>query len=190
MPLIKISELHDIAEQNLQSFASIFDETKIEKTASKKLTESYDNFSVENTYHIFLSHSYLDAKSVYGLKEILEYEGLTVFVDWLDPKYYDRENVDANRAGELRDQMKNCDSLLFAVSDNSSTSKWMPWELGYFDGYKDKVAIIPLNKNYRDIAFFDGQEYLGIYPYVQKYKNSLKIFSPDHKEIDNLINWI
>ena len=64
--------------------------------------------------------------------------------------------------------MKSSASLMYIATENSSNSKWMPWELGYFDGLKsDKVAILPLqdSENQR----FEGQEYLGLYPLVTKY---------------------
>jgi len=48
----------------------------------------------------------------------------------------------------------------------------MPWELGFFDGFRpDGVAIMPVLDSPMDS--FRGQEYLGLYPIVQKdtYKN-------------------
>jgi hypothetical protein len=41
----------------------------------------------------------------------------------------------------------------------------MPWELGYFDGFRPgHVAIFPLVKT--PGSGFEGQEYLGLYPYI------------------------
>jgi len=43
----------------------------------------------------------------------------------------------------------------------------MPWELGYFDGLRQgRIAILPLVAN--DGARFQGQEYLGLYPLVER----------------------
>jgi hypothetical protein len=43
----------------------------------------------------------------------------------------------------------------------------MPWELGYFDGIKTGyVWILPLVA--QDDSEFKGQEYLGLYPPVEK----------------------
>jgi hypothetical protein len=44
----------------------------------------------------------------------------------------------------------------------------MPWELGYFDGFKGKVAILPVVEGNVNTDAFTGQEYLGLYPYVTK----------------------
>jgi hypothetical protein len=43
----------------------------------------------------------------------------------------------------------------------------MPWELGYFDGLRQgRVAILPLVSSSE--ASFSGQEYLGLYPVVER----------------------
>ena len=40
----------------------------------------------------------------------------------------------------------------------------MPWELGYFDGFKSAVAILPITQTEQHL--YSGQEYLGLYPYI------------------------
>ena len=43
----------------------------------------------------------------------------------------------------------------------------MPWELGYFDGFRpDSISILPLVENYD--SEWAGQEYLGLYPVIEK----------------------
>ena len=42
----------------------------------------------------------------------------------------------------------------------------MPWELGYMDGKKGKSAILPISRNGTSGDTYNGQEYLGIYPYI------------------------
>lgn len=42
----------------------------------------------------------------------------------------------------------------------------MPWELGYFDGIKRRVAILPIANVPTYHNSYIGQEYLGLYPYV------------------------
>ena len=42
----------------------------------------------------------------------------------------------------------------------------MPWELGYFDGFKPGfVCILPLVQQYD--SEFKGHEYLGLYPTIE-----------------------
>jgi hypothetical protein len=42
----------------------------------------------------------------------------------------------------------------------------MPWELGWSDAFKQKVAILPILQQNIDTEIYEGQEYLGLYPYV------------------------
>jgi hypothetical protein len=45
------------------------------------------------TFDVFLSHSVRDAQLVLGLKKLLEGEGLTVYVDWIEDKDLDCKTV-------------------------------------------------------------------------------------------------
>ena len=118
-------------------------------------------------FDVFLSHSFLDAEVVYGVVRVLESQGLSVYVDWIVDRQLSRENVSSSTAGVLRGRMRQCNSLIFAVSDGSPASKWMPWELGYFDGMRgDRIAIMPLISR-AGASGFPGQEYLGLYPAVE-----------------------
>jgi hypothetical protein len=67
-------------------------------------------------------------------------------------------------AERLRQRMRQSSALIYAHSNQSGSSKWMPWELGYFDGYKSAVAILPVAQTSQES--FTGQEYLGLYPYI------------------------
>lgn len=118
------------------------------------------------TYDIFLSHSFADAAIVLGLKKTLEEFGFSVYVDWIEDSALDRSQVTPATAALLRERMRSCRSLLYASSPNATSSKWMPWELGYFDGYNARVAIVPVVASPQ--TSFVGQEYLGLYPYVDK----------------------
>lgn len=118
-------------------------------------------------YDIFLSHSSDDAKKVAGMKLELEDMGFTVYVDWIEDPELDRTDVTKRNAEILRSRMRSCSSLLYAFSKSASTSTWMPWELGYFDGLKGLVAVVPISR--ASSSSFSGNEYLGLYPYVDIY---------------------
>lgn len=124
--------------------------------------------TIEN-FDIFLSHSSKDAELVLGVKTLLENQGLKVYVDWHNDPQMSRNNVTAETADLLRSRMKQSKSLVYMATENSSGSKWMPWELGYFDGFSGGlVAILPLVESSR--GSFRDQEYLAIYPMVTKDK--------------------
>ena len=101
--------------------------------------------------------------------------GYDVYVDWIEDRQLDRNNVNEETVAQLRVRLKNCRSLLFATSENSSSSKWMPWELGYFDAYREKVAILPINDSFFEKHIFEGQEYLGLYSYAIEHSGQLAI---------------
>lgn len=118
-------------------------------------------------YDIFLSHSFHDAELILGVREILQRTGKRVYVDWIDDPQLDRSHVTRGTAAQLRMRMIQCSSMVYAATAASTASKWMPWELGYFDGRKGReaIAIMPLV----DFAGQSvGQEYLGIYPTIEK----------------------
>ena len=117
------------------------------------------------TYDIFLSHSYSDKVKVHKLVKMFNDCGYSVYVDWIDDKQLDRSLVDSQTANILKARMKNSKGLAFLTTANSVSSKWCPWELGYMDGLKNgRCCILPVLQYKRD--YFSGQEYLGIYPYL------------------------
>ena len=134
------------------------------------LNESIKTQDLLSSYDVFLSHSIRDAKIVLGVKNWLEENGLKVYVDWINDRQLDRSHVTSKTAETLRIRMRQSKALLYMATDNSSQSKWMPWELGFFDGYSfGKVAILPiLNSENQN---FLGQEYLGLYPLVKNYES-------------------
>ena len=136
-------------------------------SSARILAEQARAFDSTLRYDIFLSHSFDDAEVIYGVKKMIEALGLSVYVDWIDDAKLDRSKVTAKTAAVLRERMKACSSLVYAHSANSQSSVWMPWELGYFDGMKPhQVWILPLVADYN--SEFKEQEYLGLYPSVEK----------------------
>jgi hypothetical protein len=116
---------------------------------------------------MFLSHNFRDAEIVLGMKELFTEMGYKVYVDWIEDPQLNRRNVNKTTATKLKERMQKSESLFFITTENSTDSKWMPWECGYFDGIKRKVAIVPVVRNSSDEKY-RGQEYLGLYPYCEK----------------------
>lgn len=98
------------------------------KTASQVLNEAAKVAADTDTFDIFLSHCIKDAKLVAGVKALLEEQGRTVYVDWVVDSQLDRRKVSGKTAALLRKRMRACESMIFATSENSPASKWMPWE--------------------------------------------------------------
>lgn len=139
----------------------------VRRTASQMLNEEVASVRATDRFDIFLSHSIKDASAIAGVKVLLEEQGYKVYVDWLVDNRLDRDRVTPKTAAVLRERMRASESLLFATSESSPDSKWMPWELGYFDGLRQgRIAILPLVLS--TMSAFKGQEYLGLYPVVEK----------------------
>ncbi|MDD4673980.1 MAG: TIR domain-containing protein [Bacteroidales bacterium] len=157
---------------NKGGYGSIYDsyETRAKSVLSKSLNEQRTFSAQSKIYDIFLSHSSSDAEIVAGLKLEIEDLGYSVYVDWIEDPLLSRANVTKETALVLQERMKKCKSLIYAFSENASSSKWMPWELGYFDALKGTVAVLPISKTSK--SSFIGSEYLGIYYYIQIEKTS------------------
>lgn len=133
-------------------------ETAIRKSAALPISATFD---------IFLSHSFHDAEVIAGVAQLIEQEGKTVYVDWRDDPQLDRSRVTPQTAKLLRQRMAHCAFLLYATSPNATASRWMPWELGYFDGLRGaKIGILPLLAT--STQTWVGQEYLGLYPRYER----------------------
>ena len=91
-------------------------------------------------------------------------------MDWIEDPQLDRSRVTPETASQLRRRMNSSRSLLYVTTENAENSKWMPWECGYFDGLKEKVAIVPVKASVT--SSYAGQEYLGLYPYCVKEKSN------------------
>jgi hypothetical protein len=154
MTYVTLGEARSVGERRFGTIAEA--RSQLRKYAQAPATQRYD---------IFLSHAKEDATVIAGVKAILEADGVSVYVYWEDGDV--SVPVTKERAEHLRGRMNHCAALLYASSTASSRSTWMPWELGYMDGQTSgKVAIFPLPG--AGAGSFAGQEYLSIYPKVER----------------------
>lgn len=141
-------------------------EHRLEKSAPNLLEAAFKSYSPDDRYDIFFSHSYKDAEVVLGIIQTIKDLGFSVYVDWIDDATLSRFSVTTETAFRLQVRMTNCSCLFYALSDNSRGSVWTPWELGFCDGMKRKIAILPVSDTDAQTESYRGQEYLGLYPYV------------------------
>lgn len=134
------------------------------------LTERMQKQASALSHDIFLSHAFDDKELILGVALTLEDLGYTVYLDWRDDPSLDRKNVNHTTAHKLRERMRNSKCLFFATTENTSNSKWMPWELGFKDGHNNRSAVLPLQASRPDD--YKGQEYLGIYPYITQQQSN------------------
>jgi hypothetical protein len=187
MALLAREELNRLVGQAYKS-AAFTDSLKKSVIAEKQ--------EPRQSYDVFLSHSYLDREPVLQVNYLLEdVLGFDVFVDWIEMPDLDRSAVNQDTAATLRDVMNRCATLVYAVSVISSTSKWMPWELGYSDARHGRVAVLPIADVATTYAAYRDQEFVGLYPYIDienddDGKRHLWVNSPvDSKTYAKLQHW-
>jgi hypothetical protein len=118
-------------------------------------------------FDIFLSHSFKNKEEVKGVYIYLTDIGYRVYVDWIVDPELDRSEVNSATVQNLRKRMKQSACLIYAVSDQAASSKWMPWELGFMDGFTDhRCAVLPVLDVSTDS--FSGQEFIHVYPTITK----------------------
>lgn len=136
------------------------------REAASVLSESVRTASITARFDVFLCHSVRDAEIVLGSVRLLESQGLSVYVDWIVDPQMDRSAVTVGTAEILRQRMRQSKSLVYLFSQNSQRSRWMPWELGYFDGQNGTVGILPIAPDVGALDF-SQEEYLGLYPKIE-----------------------
>ncbi len=167
MALYTFEKLDEIRQRakHLHLFRS---ESGSYKTARESLIAERKLYSGKKSYDIFISHATIDANAIFALRQDIVNMGFSVYVDWVDDPQLDRSRVSTETALLLKQRMGSCSSLIYVVSYHSVDSKWMPWELGYFDGNTGKVGILPIVEPHDSMSRYHGQEYLGLYPYVER----------------------
>jgi len=165
-----------ITENEIRNYVPV--QKSLNESSSIRLQRSAVKvFKPTDSYDVFLSHAFKDAEIVEGIKRFLESKGLSVYVDWMENPELDRSRVTPQTAEVLREAMRHSKTLLYAASVNAAASKWMPWELGYSDALHGKVAVLPIAPANQLLTAYKGQEYLGIYPYVDEVRGLLTVNS-------------
>jgi hypothetical protein len=117
-------------------------------------------------FDIFLSYSSKDSLAVLGLYRWLQVQKYRVYLDCFDPALPNPSSVTRQTAQILRRRMVQCLSLFVATTNNTPSSDWVPWELGFTDGLTNKSAVLYIapQANVR----FNRQSYFELYPEVQR----------------------
>lgn len=124
--------------------------------------------------HIFLSHSHKDQELVLALQTILAEKNIELYIDWQDsslPRVTGKETADI-----IKSKIRESFQVWVLATKNALESLWVPWEIGYTDGYKsDKIVILPFSVNNEE---YKGNEYLKLYKSIQNIAGILKYYNP------------
>jgi hypothetical protein len=130
---------------------------------------------MKNYVDVFVSHKQEDTDEAKRLKSRIEQLQYTCYIDADDTGV--KQLASAATAEHLRNTIRGCRCLLYVMSERSHESKWMPWELGFFDGRWGRLPVglylLPSRKSSRvgatpsdGSAVFSVQEYLEMYECV------------------------
>lgn len=147
------------------SFLSHEDLRKLHITDEDIRTASTESY--RNRNRVFLSHSSKDDEHIpFVIKFLIDF-GVSVYTDNGDKRLPQIPSPET--ASILRNEIKNSDRFIVLVSKNSSTSGWIPWELGMADGHKgySHIALLPITST-GDEENWARREYLGLYPVIRK----------------------
>jgi hypothetical protein len=124
----------------------------------------------------FLCHSHQDQDLAIGLQVVLAENGWNLYIDWQDtdlPEEPDRES-----ASKIKLKIRELDWFLFLATDNSTRSRWCPWEIGYADSVKSHGAIMIIPTSDASGRWY-GNEYLQLYRQVtEAQQGGLAAFGP------------
>lgn len=157
----------------------------------ESIRESKLQYKSQAQASIFLSHSHSDLadgtleKAVVFLRKL----GIVVYIDSNDSSL--PPTTSAETASQLKERIKSCNKFILLATNNSISSKWCNWELGFGDAYKfiDRIALFPIAEN---SGSWDGSEYLRIYPRIEASNYTTeyyKIIYPNGDE-KSVVDWL
>lgn len=117
-----------------------------------------EQFSSQQCYDVFLSHSSHDSNLVLKLMSILNSKDLTVYVDWVEDQLaLKRELTSVDTAKVLIERINSSRAIIFVKTSQSALSLWTPWELGYAQAIGKKITVLEID------YILGTPQYLDIY---------------------------
>jgi len=87
---------------------------------------------------VFISHGQKDKPRAGALKKKIEAMGFSCFIDADDPVLAAKKAAGRDEekalAEHIRQKLRDCRCIIYAHSTQTLSSRWMQWELGFFDG--------------------------------------------------------
>jgi hypothetical protein len=151
----------------------------IQEAANRKrrfAVESIFEAKASNMATAFLCHSHKDKALVEGIINLLNENDWKVYVDWTDSSM--PETPDRQTALNIQSKIKDLKYFLYLATENSMSSRWCPWEIGYANGVKniENILIIPTTDH---LGTARGNEYLQLYRRVDfAKKGGLAVWQP------------
>lgn len=181
------SQLESTGKQDKRStdFAIEYISDRVVMTFNKNQKEKFET-------SVFLSHSHKDKEFAQYLFVVLRSLNVKVYIDWLDNELTFPPS--GKTADKIKKMIKENKKFILLATNDAIISKWCSWELGFGDAekYLDNIALLPVSE---DSGVWSGNEYLQIYPYIDKkyktlkYDKSFNVIYPNNTKVD-LIKWL
>ena len=134
----------------------------------------------KNKQTAFLCHSHKDEDLAKGLQTLLAEDGWDIYIDWQDNTLPQEPNKET--ASKIKNKIIETNWFLFLATNNSTSSRWCPWEIGYADAVKQNsnILIVPTTDQ---SGHWYGNEYLQLYRKIdvgssQIKKSGYAVFEP------------
>ena len=114
---------------------------------------------------VFVSHASADDQWIPGVLRFFDRFAAPAYVDDFD-KRLPKPPTTAT-ALTLKNEIKQCPRFVVLVSPNSRFSRWIPWELGLADGFKNipLIALLPVTPEGTE-ENWTKEEYFSLYPRI------------------------
>src|SRR5438876_183076 len=172
-------QVREIALSNRRFAVTANAKQALDESVETRFPSDYQQFD------IFLSYRNADIELALGIHTDLMRRGYKVYLDRIMDPHLDRTNVTASTAEQIRKRLMQSKSVFYIATDNAEGSNWMPWELGFEDGYRGKSAIVPVTNNWN----FAGTEFVRVYSRVQPDPDKLWIYTPDNRVDASFATW-
>lgn len=137
---------------------------------SRTFSESSIRSGSGTTIFVSHKHSDLDNTELRGvLQYLIQKYGIIPYIDCMDP------NMPAQTCAETANRIKSvigtCERFILLATEDALKSMWCNWEVGIADKTKyslDSMAILPLLERNQNENDYIGNEYLRLYPYIEK----------------------
>ena len=117
---------------------------------------------------VFISHKHDDLDDIQGFISYLKKEyNVVTYIDSMDKRM--PQTTCAETAERIKDVIAASNKFILLATNNALASKWCNWEVGIADKSKyltHNMAILPMYE--RGGNRYEGNEYLGIYPYIDE----------------------
>ncbi|MCQ2050112.1 MAG: toll/interleukin-1 receptor domain-containing protein [Candidatus Saccharibacteria bacterium] len=129
---------------------------------------------------VFLSHKHSELKYIQSIIGLLrEQFHAEVYIDSEDqdmPKI-----TNAVTARRIKHKIRKCQKFVFVATKDSLESPWCNWEIGWSDRCKAYRNMLIFPFDIGNSRKFNGNEYLRMYPYVQKDGERYFVIDPNNK---------